>query len=143
MFQNLHKQEKGQGLVEYALILVLVAIVVIAILLVVGPAVSNVFCEVSNKLQKGSCSVGSGDIISANTTYSAGSGPLATPSITINVTVESNVTSVKLSGDATSGNTPCNSGSCVISVENSSLSSPGSGTVTVHAGGTGSISVSW
>ena len=35
--------EEGQGLVEYALILVLVAIVVIAILLLVGPAVGNVF----------------------------------------------------------------------------------------------------
>jgi pilus assembly protein Flp/PilA len=36
-------REEGQGLVEYALILVLVAIVVIAILLLVGPAVGNVF----------------------------------------------------------------------------------------------------
>lgn len=36
-------REEGQGLVEYALILVLVAIVVIAILLLVGPAIGNVF----------------------------------------------------------------------------------------------------
>ena len=36
-------REEGQGLVEYALILVFVAIVVIAILLLVGPAVGNVF----------------------------------------------------------------------------------------------------
>ena len=35
--------EEGQGLVEYALILVLVAIVVIAILLLLGPIVGNVF----------------------------------------------------------------------------------------------------
>ena len=36
-------REEGQGLVEYALILVLVAIVVIAVLILVGPAVGNVF----------------------------------------------------------------------------------------------------
>jgi pilus assembly protein Flp/PilA len=39
-------REKGQGLVEYALILVLVAIVVIAILLLLGPIVGNVFSNV-------------------------------------------------------------------------------------------------
>jgi pilus assembly protein Flp/PilA len=39
-------QEEGQGLVEYALILVLVAIVVIAILLVLGPVVGNVFSNI-------------------------------------------------------------------------------------------------
>ena len=37
---------EGQGLVEYALILVLVAIVVIAVLLLVGPYVGNVFSGV-------------------------------------------------------------------------------------------------
>ncbi len=36
-------KEEGQGLVEYALILVLVAIVVIAILLLLGPVIGNVF----------------------------------------------------------------------------------------------------
>ena len=39
-------REKGQGLVEYALILVLVAIVVIAVLALVGPAVGNVFSNI-------------------------------------------------------------------------------------------------
>ncbi len=34
-------KEKGQGLVEYALILVLVAIVVIVILALLGPAIGN------------------------------------------------------------------------------------------------------
>lgn len=38
--------DEGQGLVEYALILVLIAIVVIASLMVVGPQVENVFCQV-------------------------------------------------------------------------------------------------
>ena len=39
-------REKGQGLVEYALILMLVAIVVIAILLIFGPVVGNVFSKI-------------------------------------------------------------------------------------------------
>ena len=39
-------KEKGQGLVEYALILVLVAIVVIVILALLGPAIGNVFSNI-------------------------------------------------------------------------------------------------
>lgn len=49
--KSLHKQkEKGQGLVEYALILVLVAIVVIAALMVLGPIIGNVFSKVNGSL---------------------------------------------------------------------------------------------
>jgi pilus assembly protein Flp/PilA len=44
-------QEEGQGLVEYALILVLVAIIVIAILLVLGPQIGNVFSRITSGLQ--------------------------------------------------------------------------------------------
>jgi pilus assembly protein Flp/PilA len=43
-------RENGQGLVEYALILVLVAVVVIAILAVLGPQVANMFSKVTNGL---------------------------------------------------------------------------------------------
>ncbi|HEX9074864.1 MAG TPA: Flp family type IVb pilin [Anaerolineae bacterium] len=43
-------QEEGQGLVEYALILVLVAIVVIAILALLGPQIANIFSKVTNGL---------------------------------------------------------------------------------------------
>ena len=39
-------REEGQGLVEYALILVLVAIVVIAVLLLLGPIIGNVFSNI-------------------------------------------------------------------------------------------------
>ncbi len=35
--------EEGQGLVEYGLILVLVAIVLIAILALLGPEIANIF----------------------------------------------------------------------------------------------------
>ncbi len=40
-------KEKGQGLVEYALILVLVAVVVIAVLTVLGPIIGNVFTTIN------------------------------------------------------------------------------------------------
>ena len=38
--------ERGQGLVEYALVLVLVAVVVIAILTLLGPQIGNVFSKI-------------------------------------------------------------------------------------------------
>jgi pilus assembly protein Flp/PilA len=43
-------REEGQGLVEYALILVLVAIVVIAILALLGPQIANIFSRVTSGL---------------------------------------------------------------------------------------------
>lgn len=42
--------ERGQGLVEYALILVLVAIVVIAVMMLLGPLIGNVFSAINNSL---------------------------------------------------------------------------------------------
>ncbi|MHC1682226.1 MAG: Flp family type IVb pilin [Clostridiaceae bacterium] len=44
------KQEKGQGMVEYALIIGLVAVVVIAVLVLLGPAISAKFQEIINAL---------------------------------------------------------------------------------------------
>jgi pilus assembly protein Flp/PilA len=38
--------QSGQGLVEYALILVLVALVVIVILVVLGPTIGNAFSNI-------------------------------------------------------------------------------------------------
>ena len=43
-------REEGQGLVEYALILVLVAVVVIVILALLGPAVGNVFSNIVDNI---------------------------------------------------------------------------------------------
>jgi pilus assembly protein Flp/PilA len=43
-------REEGQGLVEYALILVLVAIAVIALLTLLGTQVQNVFSRIADAL---------------------------------------------------------------------------------------------
>jgi pilus assembly protein Flp/PilA len=44
------RSEKGQGLVEYALILVLVAVVVIVILALLGPTIGNIFSNIISQL---------------------------------------------------------------------------------------------
>lgn len=43
-------KEKGQGLVEYAIILALVAIVVIAVMKLLGPKIGNTFTNINNNL---------------------------------------------------------------------------------------------
>jgi len=43
-------REEGQGLVEYALILVLVAIAVIILLTLLGDTINNVFSSIANAL---------------------------------------------------------------------------------------------
>ncbi|MFN8383835.1 MAG: hypothetical protein U0V02_17995 [Anaerolineales bacterium] len=48
--KSFNKKEKGQGLVEYALIMVLVGVVVIAVLMVVGPQIGNIFSRVNSSL---------------------------------------------------------------------------------------------
>ena len=44
------QKEHGQGLVEYALIMVLVALVVIAALLMIGPVIGNTFSNINSSL---------------------------------------------------------------------------------------------
>jgi pilus assembly protein Flp/PilA len=48
----LRSPEEGQGMLEYALILVLIAVVVIVILTTVGKRVSNTFSTISNSLNR-------------------------------------------------------------------------------------------
>jgi pilus assembly protein Flp/PilA len=50
MIRSFFTKEDGQGLVEYALILVLIAIVVIGILTVLGGRVSQVFSSINSGL---------------------------------------------------------------------------------------------
>jgi pilus assembly protein Flp/PilA len=58
-----NKKESGQGLVEYALILVLVAIVVIAVLMLLGPIIGNVFSTINSSLS--GATSGSGGAVAA------------------------------------------------------------------------------
>jgi pilus assembly protein Flp/PilA len=44
-------KEKGQGMVEYALIIVLIAIVVIVVLTILGTQISQVFSQISSALR--------------------------------------------------------------------------------------------
>jgi len=44
------RSHEGQGMVEYALILVLIAVVVIVVLIVLSNQVQNVFCNISGGL---------------------------------------------------------------------------------------------
>ncbi len=46
------RDEEGQGMVEYGLIIALVAIVVIAALMILGPKVANIFNDAGNQLTK-------------------------------------------------------------------------------------------
>jgi pilus assembly protein Flp/PilA len=52
MLRSFFAKEEGQGLVEYALILVLIAIVVIGILTLLGGKVSGVFSNINSGMNK-------------------------------------------------------------------------------------------
>lgn len=51
LFKNTDKEE-GQGLVEYAMILFLVAVVVVVILVVLGPQVGGIFSKVTSSFAR-------------------------------------------------------------------------------------------
>ena len=121
--------ERGQGLVEYALILVLVAIVVIAILRILGPAVGEVFSEVAGVL-------GHTPITSVS---AARTGNDHGNEVDVNVTVSAN-TSVTIT-DSQSGQsvtTACN-GSCTVTLSGVG-DDAGKVTVSGDTGGTRSAS---
>ncbi len=120
MIKKILAREKGQGLVEYALILVLVAIVVIVILALLGPAVGNVFSNVVAALEE--VGGGNGNVI---TDVEAGE---ALGTVTVKVYVSKTVF-VSLSGDVSHSGKNC-PGSCVFVIPG-----PAHGTVTAHADG--------
>lgn len=48
MLSNVH--ERGQGLVEYAFLILLIAIVAIVTFLILGPAIGNAFTRINSQL---------------------------------------------------------------------------------------------
>ena len=97
--------ERGQGLVEYALILVLVAIVVIAVLLLLGPVVGEVYCEVVNVMQPGECG-----LITSVEAERKGNGNSADVDVIITVSESTTVTATWSGGSSSKS---C-SGTCTI-----------------------------
>jgi pilus assembly protein Flp/PilA len=136
-----NQQAAGQGLVEYALILVLVAVIVIAILTLLGPQVGNVFSRVVNGLGVVASSGGGGgapppapaDVTSVNTLRG---GPDVV--VLIEVSAATNVTVV----DSQSGKTASTSCDPTCNVTLSAVG-PNPGTVTVTADGGSSLSASY
>jgi pilus assembly protein Flp/PilA len=45
-----HRREQGQGLVEYALLLIFVAVVLIALLTILGPGLTNIYADIIEAL---------------------------------------------------------------------------------------------
>jgi pilus assembly protein Flp/PilA len=116
--------QRGQGLVENALILVLVAVVVIAILLLLGPAVSQVYCRVANTLYPGSCGAITSYNIdkSGNLKVTVAVSKPATVKVTINDSTY---------GDSTKSNS-CTPSSCDPITFGSGQVSSGTGTITTE-----------
>jgi pilus assembly protein Flp/PilA len=50
VLDHLFRRDHGQGLVEYALIIALVAVVVIGILILLGPAIGSIFSNIQQNL---------------------------------------------------------------------------------------------
>jgi Flp pilus assembly pilin Flp len=120
--------EKGQSLVEYALILVLVAVVAIAILLKVGPVVGGVFSTVVEHLGL------SNSVITDVTATRTGNGSGNDVTVKISVSTNTKVTVSDSQNAPTVQDTPCN-GSCTFTLNGVGFNE-GTVTVTAAAGGT-------
>jgi len=68
--------ERGQGLVEYALLLVLTSLVVTVTLALVGPGVKRVYCQTMVRLNPATSDYCAGGITPLNANYSPGSQKL-------------------------------------------------------------------
>ena len=129
MFSLRRPNDSGQGLIEYALILVLVAIVVIGILRILGPAVGTVFSRVTSALGY--------SVITSVSAERDGGGHANAVIVTINV---SSATALTVT-DSQSGQTqtvPSCSGSCSVTFT-SIGDDPGTVTISAEAGGYASV----
>ena len=131
------KQPNGQGLVEYALILVLVAVIVIAILTLLGPQVGNVFSRVVDGLGGATTANGGGGKPAPSAKVTAGSAFRAGPDVVVSISVSAN-TSVTVVDSQSGGSvsTGCNL-NCNVTM---TAVGPNPGSVTVTATGGSSLS---
>lgn len=60
MLRKWFKDEEGQGMVEYGLIIGLIAVVVIVALVALGPKVKSMFEKVNTELDKAGAAAGGG-----------------------------------------------------------------------------------
>ena len=105
------RETHGQGLVEYALILVLVAVVVIVSLMVLGPTVGELFSHVKTALEFGASEDTVADAAAGRTGQSNGNDLRVTFRVLTDTTVQ--VT------DSQSGQTQevaCSAGSCSVTL---------------------------
>lgn len=123
------RDRRGQGLVEYALILILVAVVVIIILAILGPAIGNVFSRVMTSLGSGAIT----GVSAARTGNGHGNDVVVTITVSQNTTVT--LTDSQSGG---SQSLACN-GSCSATMGGVG-DNAGTITVTAAAGGTAAAS---
>ena len=123
--------EKGQGIVEYAFILVLVAVVVIPILLALGPTVGGVFSDIVEPLGYDLSGVISSAVAQPRSNAN-------TVKFQISVATNTNITVDIGSGSKTES---C-SGSCTITLNATQgvIASGGTATITASEGGRVTIS---
>ncbi len=143
---KLRNNQKAQGLVEYALILVLIAIVVIVILSLLGTRVSEVFSQINSGLGLSGIGGGGGATVSlTGTNISATScfGGTCSFTVQVGVTVDQPATvTVTVSGGMTGSASATINGSGTITLT-ASGSDHGNGQVCVSAGNTVCTNVSW
>jgi len=59
MIRQLFKDERGQDVVEYSLLLVLIGAAAVFILTTMGASISNIFAKINTKLQSADEKIGS------------------------------------------------------------------------------------
>ncbi|MGQ0601618.1 MAG: Flp family type IVb pilin [Anaerolineales bacterium] len=152
---NLHQHhprvsERGQGLVEYALIIALVAVVVTATLALLGPTLANAFRGVASGVSPsaavatstpgpGSTPTSQLNVITSVSAVRTGHGHGNTVLVTIVVSVSTLVTVTDSQNAAPVQNIPCN-GICLIPLGGAG---PNAGTVTVTASAGGTRTASY
>jgi len=110
--KEIFRQDEGQGLTEYALLLVLIALVVIVILMILGPSVGNVFSNIVASFDE--FTGGGGEDINVTNVETDCPGPTScTLTVSIGISQAGQYT---LSVGSDSATESCSGSSCTISL---------------------------